>query len=113
MTSLAYADDYNSRPDVVHLMLERYDTKSNVKFGGLCPSFKRPTCLATLKRCDTTKQSVCGRLYICMYIACMVMINVVRDGHSDPSSNPVRGCLDSQKTLDQKIKQGHCPTKYA
>ena len=24
------------------------------------PSFKRPTCLATLKSCDTTKQFVCG-----------------------------------------------------
>ena len=26
---------------------------------GFDPSFKRPTCLATLKSCDTTKQSVC------------------------------------------------------
>ena len=35
---------------------------------GFNPSFKRPTCLATLKSCDTTKQSVCGWQYIYIYI---------------------------------------------
>ena len=29
---------------------------------------KRPTCQAKLKNCDTTKQSVSGRLYIYKYI---------------------------------------------
>ena len=31
---------------------------------GFNPSFKQLTCLATLKSCDTTKQSACGWLYI-------------------------------------------------
>ena len=35
---------------------------------GFDPSFKHPTCLATLKSCDTTKQSVFGWLYIYIYI---------------------------------------------
>ena len=48
------------------LMAERYDTKSNVKLGGF--RFKHPTCQATLKGCDTMKQSVCGGLYIYIYI---------------------------------------------
>ena len=52
------------RADVVRLWAERYDTKSNVKLGGF--RFKRPTSLATMKICDTKKQSVCGWLY--MYI---------------------------------------------
>ena len=29
-------------------------------WAGFDPSFNRPTCLVTLKSCDTTKQSVCG-----------------------------------------------------
>ena len=29
-------------------------------WAGFDPSFKCPTCLATLKSCDTTKKSVCG-----------------------------------------------------
>ena len=32
---------------------EWYYTKSNVKFGGF--HLKRPTCLATMKSCDTIK----------------------------------------------------------
>ena len=48
---------YNSRDEVVRLFAERYDIKSNEK---LDPNFKCSTCLATLKICDTTKQSVCG-----------------------------------------------------
>ena len=44
---------YNSRADEVRLLAERYETKSNVKLGGF--RSKRPTCLATLKSCDTTK----------------------------------------------------------
>ena len=39
---------YNSRADVVRLMAEQYDSKSNVKLVGFDPSFKRPTCQATL-----------------------------------------------------------------
>ena len=35
---------------------------------GFNPSFERPTCLATLKSCDTMKQSVCGWQYIYIYI---------------------------------------------
>ena len=31
-------------------------------------SLRCPTCLTTLKSCDTMKQSVCGRLYIYIYI---------------------------------------------
>ena len=49
------------------LLAEQSDTKSNVKLGGFDPSSKHPTCLATLKSCDTTKQSVCGWLYIYIY----------------------------------------------
>ena len=56
---------YNSQVDVVRMLAERFDTKSNVKiWAGFDPSFKRPTCLATLKSCDTTKQSACGWQYI-------------------------------------------------
>ena len=46
--------------DVCCLMAERYNTKPNVKLGGFNPSLKRPMCLATLKRYDTTEQSVYG-----------------------------------------------------
>ena len=35
---------------------------------GFNPSFKHPTCLATLKSCDTTKQSVCGWQYVYIHI---------------------------------------------
>ena len=35
---------------------------------GFDPSCKRPTCLATLKSCDTTKQSVNDNIYIYIYI---------------------------------------------
>ena len=60
---------YNSQADVVHLLAEWYDTKSNIKsWTGFDPSFKRPRCLAALKSCDTTKQSVCGWQYIYIYI---------------------------------------------
>ena len=45
---------------------ERYDT--NLKLGGFNPTFKRPTCLATMKCCDTMKQSVCGWQYAYIYI---------------------------------------------
>ncbi len=58
-----YLIPYNSRAGVVHLLAQRDDTKSNVKWGGF--RFKRPTYLATLKSCDTAKQSVCGLL--CIY----------------------------------------------
>ena len=44
------------------LLVEWYNTQSNVKLDGF--RFKRPTCLATLKCCDTTKQSILGWLYI-------------------------------------------------
>ena len=53
---------YNSRADVVRLLDERYDTKSNVKLAGYDHSFERPTFL------DTTKQYVCGWQYIYIYI---------------------------------------------
>ena len=55
---------YNSRADVVRLFDEQYDSKSKVNWAGFDTSFKCPTCLATLKSCDTTKQSVCGWQYI-------------------------------------------------
>ena len=35
---------------------------------GFDPGFGRPTCLATLKSSDGTKQSVCGWQYIYTYI---------------------------------------------
>ena len=38
--------------DVARLLLERSDTKSNVKLEGFDPGFKRPMCLATLKSSD-------------------------------------------------------------
>ena len=59
---------YKSRVDVDRLLAEWYDTKTNVKLGGFDLNFKRPTCLVTLKSWDTTKQSVCGWLYIYIYI---------------------------------------------
>ena len=49
---------------MVYFLAERSDTKSNVKLAGFYLSFKRPTCLATLKSCDTTKQSVDDNIYI-------------------------------------------------
>ena len=45
---------YNSLAVAVRLLVEWSDTKSNVNWAGFDPSFKRPTCLATLKSCDTT-----------------------------------------------------------
>ena len=54
---------------MVCLLAERYGTKSNVKFAQLFnPSFKHPMCLATLRSCDTTKQSVDDNIYIYIYI---------------------------------------------
>ena len=38
--------------------------------------FERPTCLATLKSSDRTKQSVCGRQYIYIYIYIYVYIYI-------------------------------------
>ena len=50
-------------------MAERLDTKSSIKFGGFRSQLvKRPVCLATLQSCDTIKQSVCGWLYIYIYM---------------------------------------------
>ena len=63
-----------SSSNMVRLLAERSDTKSNVKLGGFDPSFKRPTCLATLKSCDTMKQSVCGWQYIYVCV-CRETIN--------------------------------------
>ena len=40
-------------------------TKKKVGFD---PSFKHLTCLATLKTCDATKQSVDNSIYIYIYI---------------------------------------------
>ena len=51
---------YNSQVDVVRLLAEWYDTKSNVKLGGFQSQLLGRMCLATLKSCDTMKQSVCG-----------------------------------------------------
>ena len=60
---------YDCRADVVRVLTERHDTKSNVNWAGFDPSFKHPTCLATQKSCDTTKQSVMtGTQYIYIYI---------------------------------------------
>ena len=65
---------YNSLANVVRLLAERSDTKSNVKLGRFRdPSFKRPTCLATLKSCDTTKP-VC--LWLTIYICLCVCIYI-------------------------------------
>ena len=86
--SYCYIIPYNSLADLVRLLAERSDTKSNVKLGrfwsqlqasnvsshseelwyneAVCgwqvfdPGFERPACLATLKSSDRTKQSVCG-----------------------------------------------------
>ena len=62
---------YNSRADVVRLLAERYDTKSNEKLVGFDPSFNRPTCPATLKSSNTTKHSVCRWQYIYIYSLCV------------------------------------------
>ena len=51
-----YVMPINFRADAVRLLAERYDTKSNVKLGGF--QSQHPMCLATLKSCDTTKQSI-------------------------------------------------------
>ena len=65
----------NSRADMVRLLAERYDTKSNVKLVGF--RFKRPTCLATLKSCDATNQlSVDDNIYIYIYIYVCVCVCV-------------------------------------
>ena len=36
---------------------------------GFDHGFERPTCLATLKSSDRTKQSVCGWQYVCVYLS--------------------------------------------
>ena len=47
---------YNSRADVVHLLAEQYDTKSNVKLGRFWSQLQVSyVCLATMKSCDTMK----------------------------------------------------------
>ena len=53
---------------MVRLLAERYDTKFNVSWVGFDFSYKRPTCLATLKSGDTTKQSVYGWQYIHLFL---------------------------------------------
>ena len=90
----------NSWVDVVCLFTEQYDAKSNLKLGGFDPSFKRPTCLATLKCCNKTKQSVCGWQYIFIYIYIYIygsilntMVMFIKNGIDNPNSNPGRGCL--------------------
>ena len=55
-----YIMPYNPRADMVRLLGAWYDTKSYINWSGFDPSLKRPTCLATLKSGDTTKQSVYG-----------------------------------------------------
>ena len=74
---------------MVHYLVECYDAKSKVNFGGF--RFTRPLCLATLKSCDKTKQSVCGWLYIYFFFLCVsyqyiggvrcIMVTVVGTGN--------------------------------
>ena len=42
---------------------------------------KRPVCLATLKSCNTKKQSVCGYIYIYIYIYISVCVCVYTHAH--------------------------------
>ena len=50
-------------------LAERCDTKCNVKLAGFDSSFKCPTCLTTLKSCDTTKTVFLWMtIYIYIYI---------------------------------------------
>ena len=56
---------YNSLADVIRLLAEWYDTKSNVKWGGFRSQLQASY---VLKSCDTMKQSVCGGRYIYIYI---------------------------------------------
>ena len=78
---------------------------------GFDPGLKLPTCVATLKSWDRTKQSVCGWQYIRSSMdvepelillhtikwfqggACGVMVIVVGNGHGDTSSNSGRDWL--------------------
>ena len=48
------------------MLAERSDIKSYVKLDVF--RFKRPTCLATLKSSDRTKQFVCGWQYVYLFI---------------------------------------------
>ena len=43
---------------------------------GFNPTFKHLACLTTLKSCDTTKQSVCGWLCVCV---CSLIFVLARD----------------------------------
>ena len=59
--TIYYIMPYNSQADVVRLLAERCDTKTNDKAGRVSiPRIKRPTSPATLESPDTTKLSVCG-----------------------------------------------------
>ena len=49
-------------------MSEWLDTLSTIKLAGFDFILKPPTCLTTLKSCDTAIQSLCGRRYIRTYV---------------------------------------------
>ena len=61
---------------MVHLLAELSDTKSNVKLGGFRSQLQASYVIATLKSCDTTKQSVDDYIYIYIYIYIYVCVCV-------------------------------------
>ena len=54
--------------NVVRLLAEQSETKSNVELDRFRSWLQASYVLATLKSSDRTKQSVCGWLYIYIYI---------------------------------------------
>ena len=104
----------NSWADGVSLLAEQCDTKSNTNLGRFNPSFKRLTCLATLKSYDTMKQSVCGWRYIFIYIYIFthththiyIYIYIYHAEYADPHGVMVKA-LDSRIVISKFELQSH------
>ena len=58
---------------------------------GFDPGFERPTCLATLKSSNRTKQSLCGWQHIYIYIAfksmCIIIIIIIIISRQEETGN--------------------------
>ena len=82
--------------NVVRLLAEWSETKSNVKTG-FDPGFERPTCLATLKSSAWWKETSCGWQYI--YRLFGLVRRVFANGPGDLGSIPDRVILKTLKMV--------------
>ena len=74
---------------------------------GFDPGFEHPTCLATLKSSDRTKQSVCGWLYnIYIYIYNKIEIRkMLQNGRTNFKPKISKLCVLKVRYLKSRMEQ--------